>query len=692
MSRSPEYPPQVFRPTQWDRENQSQNDNRGWYNSNYPPAPPDQRPAIAASYSYNQPFNMDSAPIILDPELHHTLSKPDQPEVTSSQPYLEKMLNLQNIDYMRVPTMRLTNSYPNPIEYDGKWYKHITKCPLQDKHGYLPDDEPMVADLGPHSTPGMYTVTDAHGPPEASRWYKLWQNDDESMDSVFTQQDLDKAYDRCSKHYNDFDITRFGVGHHFVLRLDVRKTLYERLFAPIRFKVTCYGTVDVPVDNYVEVVIASKLSTIACIEWFLLHVLHQLVYHYDVPINSIPRLSWFIKDFYILLDDLISGTTDELPNSKISVLDEEIKVDQVTWWLEPKQHFVQKWKKGWEKSDLKTQSVVFSDSIMRNYICGVFDAMFGIFLAPGDCPFHKSTIEGKSDQLQNKIHWTFTQQTAPRCLNNEFYFWEKIPPQPETETRSQNDAEHSAPVSLNALDAILIEVRTPYRFKETNRLSQHLAIDAEDRVLIYPKWWRFLMLRHHRVLIADARPDYDDETVSRFQLLSRSLRTGEERVNGQGGDLRFIAYELLRTYALLFYRRVTNKKGHFYADSNVFPWLRCWGMEGDVESSEDIAKRLHLDPSEGFNQLMHLLAPHRETGEGPQAADFRIFRKRLENINRSLNAWKPSTIPQLLVYRGWVEEETDFGQLFLGVFGIPFVFVSVIVGIITMIFTIFPAK
>lgn len=38
--------------------------------------------------------------------------------------------------------------------------------------------------------------------------------------------------------------------------------------------------------------------------------------------------------------------------------------------------------------------------------------------------FRKGTVEEKSGQPQTKIHWTFTQQTAPRCLNSELHFWE----------------------------------------------------------------------------------------------------------------------------------------------------------------------------------------------------------------------------------------------------------------------------
>ena len=121
------------------------------------------------------------------------------------------------------------------------------------------------------------------------------------------------------------------------------------------------------------------------------------------------------------------------------------------------------------------------------------------------------------------------------------------------------------------MDALLIERRLPYTFQATDCLDKHLTIltGEKEKILIFTDWRRFLMLRHHRILVQDSRRDYPEDEVSRFQLLSRSTRSSLDRINGQGGDVRYIAYELLLTYSLLFYRNVSGPGGEFYKDTQI---------------------------------------------------------------------------------------------------------------------------
>jgi hypothetical protein len=77
------------------------------------------------------------------------------------------------------------------------------------------------------------------------------------------------------------------------------------------------------------------------------------------------------------------------------------------------------------------------------------------------------------------------------------------------------------------------------------------------------------MLRHHKVLVDDSNPAHADHTISPFQLLSHSSRSPEERKNGKGVDVRFIAYELLHTYVLLFYRNSSSSSNAVWEDAHV---------------------------------------------------------------------------------------------------------------------------
>lgn len=357
----------------------------------------------------------------------------------------------------------------------------------------------------------------------------------------------------------------------------------------------------------------------------------------------------------------------------------------------------------------------------RNYICGVFDAIFGLWPAPGHCLLHygydkdilkslSSSTPVAEDSLLPKAepppihpmnafeeegHWTLTQETIPRCIRSGLYFWEDLPPQPDvgSDDLTQENVIKSASVSLGAMDALLIERRLPFKFQSTDRLDKHLTIISGDheKILIFTDWKRFLMLRHHQVLVQDSRPDYPDDTVSLFQLLSRSTRSAENRINGQGGDVRYIAYELMLTYSLLFFRNVSAKNGEFYSDANVwlggrsFPWSKDWR-----KSSQHIAEKINLGTTDGFHQLTRILGhPDRSV---PMSEDFNIFRERLETLNRTFNSWKPSNFIDLVCWRGWVEEEIVYWQWVLTVVGIPVVLLSLTINIVTMFYTIHPQK
>ena len=309
--------------------------------------------------------------------------------------------------------------------------------------------------------------------------------------------------------------------------------------------------------------------------------------------------------------------------------------------------------------------VILGPTIMRNYICALIDAAFGLWKAPGHCLLHSgydhktwAGVKRSNNQSHSSLdsyteihpysfeepgHWALLQETIPRCLHDGLYFWEGMPPQPDSQSddRTASDVRDSASVSLGPMDARTIVGRLPFRFKGTHDLNKHLTFRAGDKetILIFTDWRRFLMLRHHKVLIDDASPHYPKDQVSRFQLLARNTRTGEERIGGSSVDVRGIAYELLQTYSLLFYRKISDEKdargelGEFYDEARpLMPAHLWWWICRDPRlldkklTSETIAKKdigLDVESSPGFDQLVKILA-HPDNSV-PQSADFKIF-------------------------------------------------------------------
>jgi len=204
------------------------------------------------------------------------------------------------------------------------------------------------------------------------------------------------------------------------------------------------------------------------------------------------------------------------------------------------------------------------------------------------------------------------------------------------------------------------------------------------------------MLRHHNVLINDARRDYPNDEISKFQLLSRSTRTAEQRISGTGGDVRFISYELLRTYSLLFLRNVTNPKGYYHREAKV--WSLQYFFKAERTSRESATtervglQTLNDDRCSGFRQLLDVLSSPDSNHDEPQSSDFKIFRTRLEALNRRLNSWKPSTFGEFIRYRGWVEEEANIWSTTWTVFAAIFIIPSLITGIISAYYTMHPVR
>jgi len=311
----------------------------------------------------------------------------------------------------------------------------------------------------------------------------------------------------------------------------------------------------------------------------------------------------------------------------MSELSGAIRLDQVTWWSDG--GFRIRWNQRWSAANADDLALVLSPDIRRHYICGIFDALLGVWQARGRCPFHLGAMDKG---------WVTMEAAVPRCINSGLYFWEKP---------CLRDAhpEPSTSVSLQFLDALLIERRGPFRFAVTDRIEDHLTINENRQILICNNWRNLLMLRHHKVLVDDSKPMHAEDTISRFQLLSRSSRSPEERRKGEGVDVRFVAYELLHTYVLLFYR--PSYRNAVWEDAHVLAVL------GSAKSSPEIAELLPLGLTHWVKETIVRMYSGNEL---PESRDFLIFRQRLEDLQKSLAGWKATRFHHL-VYRGYGEAD-----------------------------------
>jgi hypothetical protein len=638
---------------------------------------------------------------ILDPDKNEFELLPHQPSVPA-QPHWGKyqvdptwpgFANLMRFDpTMKVVTANMGVASPSTIASDNDWIKQFTELPIELGGGYLPADTPIR-----QNDHYCQWSDDLQGPPKQSQLFEWWTRVDPAVKAIYesnegwiSTSDLDvfiRVHD-CQRPIPD-GCKYVGTRGSFTLPLVDRQRIYQKLFHRIEFE-------DGTMEGFVDDIISSKVYEILRIENFLLMTLD--VFRKSFGVEKFPPLTSFVKDLVEIVDSLITG--DNRNPSKISrpAINKSFKLDQVTWWSEPGYFgFEEKWARRWSALDSDQFGLINSSKTRRNYICGLFDAMFGIWPAPGQCMLHEGQAPDarKSDywihgECPEKDHWVRAENAVPRCINSGLYFWEKQPPQPDVgRETTRSNLKDGASISLEALDAFLIQSRVPFKFVKTSRLDQHLLItNGEDKknVLIYTDWQRFLMLRHHRVLVDDSSSEYPAEELSRFQLLSRSTRTAKDRLQGTGGDVRYIAYELLRTYALLFYRRIS-QDGYFKGQAHSWFW---WTGEGS--SSKEIGENVGLwlePPLEGWKELIEVFTGLDREAR-PQSEDFKIFGKRLEALNQELCSWKPYTTWDLIWYRGWVEDEATYLPAIIGFFVIPVTFVSLALSISQVYYAINP--
>lgn len=569
------------------------------------------------------------------------------------------------------------------IAEDARWTETMTHLPLEIGHGYIPENQPVLV---PNMTEVMFEgcpdhVTDIDGPPPGSRHYSGWIREDSISNRILiatelfpTDYDTISSVIRCTTPRDPFG-SHYADNSTFLLPLVWRQRLYNRLFCPLKFTVA-NGRIP---DLFVEAVLESKVLAIRSIESFLLRVWAE------IGVSPFPGLSDFVEDFH-LLSRLLKERV------KVASIPKYIRFDQITLWTDDNTEFARRWKNRWENKGTWGNKIANAASIRRNYVCGVFDVLFGLWQAPGRCMFHDGWLGGpivtNTEQPWRTSRWASAGSAVPRCIHNGLYFWENAPPLPDTISYGETTSslKNEASISLLYLDARFIEFRGPYRFKRAEHLRDHLTVVAhtgKKEILIYTDWKRFLMLRHHEALFEDSEPPSDE--ISRLQLLSRSQREPKDRRNGRGGDIRYIAYELLHTYQLLFFRGVTERTadGHGYLYHHASRWDIQFGRSSEQIALETLGLHDLLEVKDEITAMFS--TPDLRL---PESADFNIFRLRLEALNRELMYWRPRTFWHVLWYLGYSEDSKNSLNAGIAAYALFVTIVGLVGGLIQAVYSI----
>jgi hypothetical protein len=457
------------------------------------------------------------------------------------------------------------------------------------------------------------TETEIHGVPEWAAGYHRWITDDNPLM-------VKKGTDDGIKPYELQEFIDFHESGGWILSKVWRQKLYKALFYEFD-----RGWKSEPIANYI---IDSEINTIHNIQGYFLYVIKEL--YSEASFQSSPPLHEFVDDCERIARILMFRLPEESATQEFDQV--QICLDQI--W--------DKWNDRWTGVSEK----VCEREIVRHYCCGLIDVMFGIWPRPSQFRFHNR----ESDITD------LSRTSSVGCLQSSFYFWKKEE-SPITSPRSNLPTKDS--VSLIRLDANNIETNGPYRFVPTDQINEHLLV-RDQTILIFVDWTRFLMLQYHRVTVAEAKISFPVSNVSRFHLLTGSKRSRQNRFQCRMGDLRFISYELMDTYLVLF--------GGLFPDPSASK-LAVWKNK-ITRSYAKIAERLGLDLNGAIFEKYKKDSAEQEA-QFTESARFEMFRERLETLNKELGKWKPIRLGELL-YTGYggIDPLALYGLYFSVAFGV----------------------
>ena len=220
-----------------------------------------------------------------------------------------------------------------------------------------------------------------------------------------------------------------------------------------------------------HVSVDSRLKLLRQFEKFTLHTL-SIASSNTVDHVQLPCLQYFVEDAVLLLRIL----------NKPAVLSSSFEESH------PFNEFNIRRKGSWSKR--WNSRAPDSEEVWRDYICGLCDALFGLWPASGPGLFHEPN--GGSGCVGTLLRAFIHDQRDPSVVPH---------------------------VDYQRFDAAYIESRGPFRLKSTTRLDDHLLMTENNEILFYADWQRWACLTSLSVL-------HSKNSLSLFDVLMCAHRRG----------------------------------------------------------------------------------------------------------------------------------------------------------------------
>lgn len=397
----------------------------------------------------------------------------------------------------------------------------------------------------------------------------------------------------------------------WVLTFKVRTALYSAMFRPMVLK-----------DGWLtwnSQVVRSNVAIIKQLQRFLLEAsMLWRVLDTDIPLR-LNNVEPFVRDVFELLDIL---TTPSQTISKVYADTHPLK--------ELERRRLQSWKDRWEGSS--KVSMVKLEAVWEQYTCGLCDAIFGLWPAPGNALFHRDIV-GQHNAVRG----------ACGCVRRIC-----TPDMAAERTRD-------FPFDYRELDAARIQSLGPFRFKATNCLSMHLIVSGHT-IYYYPHWRRWSFLACHRVLRCADKVNRFGNNVS-FDTLVNKGRVRNRELHYAAALLR-VSQDILVTNILFFHQSALHdlsnpfcrpsRVSHFLATN--LPEFERWRKK---TASEKIGRRLGLDLTKTeVSELADGFVGQQSEDWGSLLDACMPFHERQVKLYKMLKEWRPKTVMEMR-YQGY---------------------------------------
>lgn len=426
-------------------------------------------------------------------------------------------------------------------------------------------------------------------------------------DSRSTNADR-KERDRLSHLNSNFSIDdleraiQYNERGEWILNTELRTKLFANIYIPMleAYNPTTFQVLfDVSIDG--------RIQLVRQLERFALHVLKVGAMAGADP-NGLPSLQYFIDDAVRLVHILNKPVTD-FPS-----IDEAQPFHQFD--LERRSSWEDRWK----------PSLQNSAALWEDYICGLCDALFGLWPAAGTNSFHQNN--GTCGCIGTLLRSVFHDQRDPSTVPYIDYF---------------------------CLDAGYIESRGPFRFKATDNLDNHLLITERNEILFYTNWQRWACLTSLSVLNRQGNPSaFDALMCSRRRGWKPQPLTSHIRIS-----LSQIFGDLATTGMLLFFQDEVNmlkaKEGMSRKRRRMNDVRRYLSkpFSSLPRPSNHIAKRIGLSMSDDDLRYARAFLEccnddwSRVVGQSTLFRTHSPFKDRVDKLHEVLKAWKPRTVWQM---------------------------------------------